>query len=105
MGLAASDPDASGWISAFEQVLQKSGWSEGRNIKIEYRWGTGDARIIRAYAAELIGLAPEVIVTRAGRHFAAAHVSAFGTKQTYRACLLLSAFGGWGKADIAPKCH
>ena len=64
MGLAASDPDASGWISAFEQVLQKSGWSEGRNIKIEYRWGTGDARIIRAYAAELIGLAPEVIVTR-----------------------------------------
>src|SRR6516225_5332196 len=64
MGLAASDPDASGWISAFEQVLQKSGWSEGRNIKIEYRFGTGDARIIRAYAAELIGLAPEVIVTR-----------------------------------------
>src|SRR6516164_4304201 len=54
MGLAASDPDASGWISAFEQVLQKSGWSEGRNIKIEYRWGTGDARIIRAYAAELM---------------------------------------------------
>ena len=49
MGLAASDPDASGWISAFEQALQKSGWSEGRNIKIEYRWGTGDARIIRAY--------------------------------------------------------
>src|SRR6516164_7723965 len=64
MGLAASDRDASGWISAFEQALQKSGWSEGRNIKIEYRWGTGDARIIRAYAAELIGLAPEVIVTR-----------------------------------------
>ena len=64
MGLAASDPDASGWVSAFEQALQKSGWSEGRNIKIEYRWGTGDARIIRAYAAELIGLAPEAIVTR-----------------------------------------
>src|SRR5262249_18282503 len=59
-----SDPDASGWISAFEQALQKSGWSEGRNIKIEYRWGTGDTRIIRAYAAELIGLAPEVIVAR-----------------------------------------
>ena len=64
MGLAASDPDASRWVSAFEQALQNSGWSEGRNIKIEYRWGTGDARVIRAYAAELIGLAPEVIVTR-----------------------------------------
>jgi len=54
MGLAASDPDASRWVSAFEQALQNSGWNEGRNIKIEYRWGTGDARIIRAYAAELI---------------------------------------------------
>src|SRR5262245_43875069 len=64
MGLAASDPDASRWGSAFEQALQNSGWNEGRNIKIEYRWGTGDARIIRAYAVELIGLAPEVIVTR-----------------------------------------
>ena len=36
MGLAATDPDASRWVSAFEQALQNSGWSEGRNIKIEY---------------------------------------------------------------------
>jgi len=64
MGLAASDPDAPRWASAFQQALQGSGWTEGRDIKIEYRWGTGDARVIRAYAAELIGLAPEVIVTR-----------------------------------------
>src|SRR6516165_9034584 len=64
MGLAASDPDALRWISAFQQALQNSGWTEGRNLKIEYRWGTGDARVIRSYAAELIGLSPEVIVTR-----------------------------------------
>jgi putative tryptophan/tyrosine transport system substrate-binding protein len=64
MGLAASDPDAAAWVSAFQQVLRESGWTEGRNIKIEYRWGTADARTIRTYAAELIGLAPEVIVTR-----------------------------------------
>jgi putative tryptophan/tyrosine transport system substrate-binding protein len=64
MGLAASDPDAPRWASAFQQALQDSGWTEGRDIKIEYRWGSGDARVIRTYAAELIGLAPEVIVTR-----------------------------------------
>jgi putative ABC transport system substrate-binding protein len=64
MGLAASDPDALRWVSAFQQTLENSGWTEGRNIKIEYRWGTGDARVIRSYAAELIGVAAEVIVTR-----------------------------------------
>jgi putative ABC transport system substrate-binding protein len=61
MGLAASAPN---WISAFQQTLQNSGWIEGRNIKIDYRWGTGDARTIRTYAAQLVGLAPEVIVAR-----------------------------------------
>ena len=64
MGLAASDADAPNWISAFQQTLQNSGWIEGRNIKIDYRWGTGDARTIRTYAAQLVGLAPEVIVAR-----------------------------------------
>ena len=64
MGLSASDTDASRWISAFQKTLQNSGWTDGRNVKIDYRWGTGDARTIRTYAAELIGLAPDVIVTR-----------------------------------------
>jgi len=46
----------------FLQTLQQLGWIEGRNIRIDYRWGGGDANTIRKYAAELAALAPDVIV-------------------------------------------
>src|SRR5262249_40577601 len=44
------------------QGLQELGWIEGRNVRIDYRWTGGDATRIRAYAAELVKLSPDVIV-------------------------------------------
>ena len=57
------DPRSQPNISAFLQALQQSGWADGRNVKIDYRWPAGDADKARKYAAELVALAPEVIVT------------------------------------------
>ena len=58
----ADDPDAKASIAAFLQVLQQLGWTDGRNVRIDYRWGAGNADNIRKYAAELVALAPDVIL-------------------------------------------
>jgi putative ABC transport system substrate-binding protein len=52
-------------LGAFLQGLQETGWSLGRNIRIDYRWGVGDADLYRRPAAELVALAPEVILASA----------------------------------------
>jgi ABC-type uncharacterized transport system substrate-binding protein len=49
-------------LEAFEQGLQQLGWTEGRNVRIEFRGGAGDADLIRKHAAELAVLAPDAIV-------------------------------------------
>jgi putative tryptophan/tyrosine transport system substrate-binding protein len=59
----ADDPDMQANIAAFLQVLQQFGWSDGHNVRIEYRWGAGHADNIRKYAAELAALKPDVILT------------------------------------------
>jgi putative ABC transport system substrate-binding protein len=64
--LAADDPETKPRIAAFLQGLQQLGWSEGRNVRIDYRWGEGDADIIRRQAAELAALAPDVIFSTGG---------------------------------------
>jgi putative ABC transport system substrate-binding protein len=50
-------------ISALKKGLQELGWTEGRNVRFEYRWPGDDPERTRAYAAEIVGLAPDVIVT------------------------------------------
>jgi ABC-type uncharacterized transport system substrate-binding protein len=65
-GQADGDPDARDRLAAFLQALQQLGRIDGRNIRIEYRWGAGDADRIRRYAAELIALAPDVILATGG---------------------------------------
>jgi ABC-type uncharacterized transport system substrate-binding protein len=60
--LAESDPEAQARIAAFLQGLQHLGWIEGRNMRIEHRWGAGEADRIRRYATELVALAPDVIM-------------------------------------------
>jgi putative tryptophan/tyrosine transport system substrate-binding protein len=59
---AANDPQAQVRIAAFMQELQKLGWTDGRDVRIEYRWA-GNADETRKYAAELVALGPDVILT------------------------------------------
>jgi putative tryptophan/tyrosine transport system substrate-binding protein len=62
MNLAADDPESQRRVTAFVQGLQQLGWTDGRNVRIDFRWGAADAVRIRAYAAELVALAPDVIL-------------------------------------------
>src|SRR5258708_15035673 len=66
INVAADDPEARTRIAALVQGLERLGWTDGRNVRIEYRWGAGDADRFRRYAAELAALAPDVILTSAG---------------------------------------
>src|SRR5262249_61355808 len=60
--LPSDDPEGMARLAAFLQGLQQSGWTEGQNVRIDYRWTKGDAERIRKSAAELIPLAPDVIL-------------------------------------------
>jgi hypothetical protein len=59
----ADDPDGRARLAAFLQVLQQVGWTDGRNVRIDYRWGLADANNIRKYAMELAALSPDVILS------------------------------------------
>src|SRR5262249_50805842 len=60
--LAADDPETQARHAAFLQGLQEWGWTTGRNVQIDYRWGAGDIDRFRKYAVELVALAPDVIL-------------------------------------------
>ena len=62
MNLAADDREGRARLAAFQQELQQLGWIDGRNARIDIRWGAGDAERYRTYAAELVALAPDVIL-------------------------------------------
>src|SRR5262245_9304761 len=64
--VAEGDPQARIEVAAFVRKLQELGWSEGRNLQIDIRWGGGDADRIRKYAAEVVALAPEVVLAPGG---------------------------------------
>jgi putative ABC transport system substrate-binding protein len=63
MNLASEDAEGLARLAAFHQGLQQLGWTVGRNVQIDYRWGAGDADRIRKFAAELVALAPDVILS------------------------------------------
>ena len=63
VGTAADDPQAPSRIAALAQGLSELGWTAGRNLQIDYRFTGGEADRVRQYAAELVALAPDVIVT------------------------------------------
>src|SRR5215470_14233423 len=71
MYLAADDPESPARVTAFARGLQELGWIEGGNVQIEYRWGGGDMDRVRRYAAELVALAPDVILVSSGSALAA----------------------------------
>jgi putative ABC transport system substrate-binding protein len=71
MNLAEDDPEVRVRDAAFRHGLQELGWTEGRNLRIDYRWGAGQAELYRKGAEELVALAPEVILASAGPAVAA----------------------------------
>jgi putative tryptophan/tyrosine transport system substrate-binding protein len=58
----ADDAEGHARLTAFTQALQQSGWTVGQNVRIDYRGGPGNAATMRKYAAELVALAPDVIL-------------------------------------------
>jgi putative ABC transport system substrate-binding protein len=59
---AENDPEPRSWISAFATRLQELGWTEGQNIRIDYRWGESDETRVPRLAKELVDLQPDVLV-------------------------------------------
>jgi putative ABC transport system substrate-binding protein len=66
MNTAADDPTGQARLLAFAQALARSGWTDGRNVRMDIRWGAGDSERIRRYAAELVALGPDVILASGG---------------------------------------
>jgi putative ABC transport system substrate-binding protein len=63
MPLYENDPVAKTYVSAFTQALADLGWTDGRNVRIDFRWAGDDNKRMRALAQELIGLQPDIIPT------------------------------------------
>ena len=66
MSTTADDAEGQARIATFLKGLQQSGWAVSGNVRIDTRWGAGDADRIRKYAAELVALAPDVILASGG---------------------------------------
>jgi putative ABC transport system substrate-binding protein len=62
MAFAESDPAAQSEVAGFRDALKKLGWMEGNNLRIELRWGAGDADKIKTFAKELVDLRPDAIL-------------------------------------------
>ena len=62
-GISRDDPDAQLRYAAFLEELRHLGWIDGQNVRVDVRWASGDNNLVRQYAAELIALAPDVIVS------------------------------------------
>ena len=62
MGGPATDSAPQSYLAAFIQGLRQSGWNEGRNLRVDVRWNPGEAGLAQIYAAQLIGLMPDVIL-------------------------------------------
>jgi putative ABC transport system substrate-binding protein len=62
MNRAAEDRDGQARLAEFQMALQQLGWSDGRNVRIDTRWGVNDVERSRRYAMELVALAPDIIL-------------------------------------------
>ncbi len=64
MGFAEDDPQAQAFVAAFQKGLEEFGWTDGRNIRIDFRWATsGDAESILRFARELVASRPELVLS------------------------------------------
>ena len=64
----SDDPEQQSRMAALRQGLAQLGWIDGGNVRIDFRWGQGDAGLARKYAAELVALAPDVVLAAGGAH-------------------------------------
>jgi putative ABC transport system substrate-binding protein len=71
IGFSENDPLPQRMVSAFAQALGRFGWVEGKNFRIDYRFAAGNPTLYRTYAAEMVGLAPDVILASPGTVVAA----------------------------------
>ena len=67
VNVAADDPEAQASIAAFKQAMQQLGWSDERNLQIDFRGAAGDPERMQAFAKELVALKPHVILRGARR--------------------------------------
>src|SRR5262249_8580329 len=66
MNLAGDDPEIPNRLAPLLQGLQEAGWTVGRNVRIDYRWGGGDPERIRKDAADIVALSPDGILSHGG---------------------------------------
>jgi|SRR5262245_19868357 len=66
MNASEDDPDSPTRVATLRNALQNLGWYENSNIRVDFRWGSGELKLYRQYAAELVALGPDVIVATAG---------------------------------------
>ena len=71
MGQEENNPTLESAVTAFTQALEDLGWTDGRNVRMDLRWGRADIDRTRAYAQELVSLQPDIIVTGASAPTAA----------------------------------
>jgi putative tryptophan/tyrosine transport system substrate-binding protein len=64
MAYAESDPEGQAWVAAFREALQKLGWAEGRNSRIDTRWATPDVEAMQRFAKELVAVQPDLILSQ-----------------------------------------
>src|ERR1700756_356701 len=64
MSVEENDPEGKTQLSQFTQGLAESGWTDGRNLRMEIRWGGGDVNRTRTFAKELVALKPDVILAQ-----------------------------------------
>src|ERR1700730_4715371 len=62
LNLSENDVETQRLVTAFREGLAQSGWVDGRNLRMDYRWGSGDVGRITAFAKELVELSPDIIV-------------------------------------------
>jgi putative ABC transport system substrate-binding protein len=63
MAASENDPERQAFVAAFREGLQKLGWTEGRDIRIDIRWATSDAALMQRFARELVALQPDLILS------------------------------------------
>ena len=64
MAYAENDAEGQAWVATFREGLQKLGWAEGRNIRIDTRWATPDVEAMQRFAKELVALQPDLILSQ-----------------------------------------